>query len=72
MQLGWSSTTDFKDQFVYKEAAETYALDAEMAKRLATANPEAFRNIVKRMLEANGRGYWDADDEVSPHAYSCL
>ena len=27
------------------------------------ANPEAFRNIVGRMLEANGRGFWSADDE---------
>jgi magnesium chelatase subunit H len=62
--VGWSGTTDFKDQWVYDEAAQTYALDEEMAKKLADANPEAFRNIVKRMLEANGRGYWQADPEV--------
>lgn len=49
---------------MYKEAAETYALDEEMAKKLAASNPEAFRNIIKRMLEASGRGYWQADAEV--------
>jgi magnesium chelatase subunit H len=34
-----------------------------MAQKLREANPEAFRNIVGRMLEANGRGFWlpDAD-----------
>ena len=26
------------------------------------ANPEAFRNIVRRALEAAGRGLWNADD----------
>ncbi|WNZ44291.1 magnesium chelatase subunit H [Leptolyngbya boryana CZ1] len=61
--IGWSSTVDFKESWVYDQAADTYALDADMAKRLQEANPEAFRNIVARMLEANGRGFWNPDDE---------
>ncbi|MBE9011601.1 magnesium chelatase subunit H [Pseudanabaenaceae cyanobacterium LEGE 13415] len=61
--IGWSGTVDFKESWVYDQAAETYALDAEMAKRLQEANPEAFRNIVSRMLEANGRGFWNPDQE---------
>ncbi|MBF2089656.1 MAG: magnesium chelatase subunit H [Synechococcales cyanobacterium K44_A2020_017] len=60
--IGWSGTTDFQDHWVYDQAAETYALDAEMAEKLRRANPEAFRNIVGRMLEAHGRGFWAADD----------
>ncbi|MBD1815149.1 magnesium chelatase subunit H [Microcoleus vaginatus DQ-U2] len=61
--IGWGGTADFTDSWVYDQAADTYALDEEMAKKLREANPEAFRNIVGRMLEANGRGYWlpDAD-----------
>ncbi|MBD2009959.1 magnesium chelatase subunit H [Microcoleus vaginatus ZQ-A3] len=61
--IGWGGTADFTDGWVYDQAADTYALDEEMAKKLREANPEAFRNIVGRMLEANGRGYWlpDAD-----------
>ena len=54
----------FKDNWVYDQAAETYALDPEMAEKLRKANPEAFRNIVGRMIEANGRGFWDADEET--------
>lgn len=61
--ISWSGTVDFKESWVYDQAAETYALDSEMAKRLQEANPEAFRNIVARMLEANGRGFWNPEQE---------
>jgi len=61
--IGWGGTADFTDNWVYDQAADTYALDAEMAEKLRQANPEAFRNIVGRMLEAHGRGFWQADNE---------
>ncbi len=61
--IGWGGTVDFTDNWVYEQAADTYALDVEMAKKLQQANPEAFRNIVARMLEANGRGFWQADED---------
>ena len=56
--IGWAGTAEFKDNWVYDQAADTYALDAEMAERLRQANPEAFQNIIARMLEAHGRGFW--------------
>ncbi|MDJ0518304.1 MAG: magnesium chelatase subunit H [Trichodesmium sp. MO_231.B1] len=61
--IGWGGTANFADNWVYDGAAETYALDTEMAQKLREANPEAFRNIIGRMLEANGRGFWEADEE---------
>jgi magnesium chelatase subunit H len=61
--LGWGGTADFQDSWVYDQAANTYALDPDMAEKLRKANPEAFRNIVGRMLEAHGRGFWNADPE---------
>jgi magnesium chelatase subunit H len=61
--IGWGGTADFTDSWVYDQAADTYALDADMAKKLQEANPEAFRNIVGRMLEANGRGFWQPGEE---------
>ncbi len=61
--IGWGGTADFTDNWVYDQAADTYALDEEMAKKLRDANPEAFRNIVGRMLEANGRGFWQPSDD---------
>jgi len=62
--IGWAGTADFQENWVYDQAAATYALDSEMAERLRQANPEAFRNIVSRMLEAEGRGFWQADPEL--------
>jgi magnesium chelatase subunit H len=61
--IGWGGTVDFTDDWVYDQATETYALDEEMATKLRKANPEAFRNIVGRMLEAHGRGFWNASEE---------
>ncbi|MBC1222537.1 magnesium chelatase subunit H [Nostoc sp. UCD121] len=61
--IGWGGTADFTDDWVYDQAADTYALDTEMADKLRKANPEAFRNILGRMLEAHGRGFWEADGE---------
>jgi magnesium chelatase subunit H len=61
--IGWGGTSNFKDPWVYDQAADTYALDPAMAQRLRQANPEAFRNVVGRMLEAHSRGLWNAPPE---------
>ncbi len=61
--IGWAGTTDFTDNWVYDQAVDTYALDEQMANKLREANPEAFRNIIGRMIEASGRGFWDAEEE---------
>lgn len=62
--IGWAGTVKFQDRWVYDQAAATYAFDPTMAAKLRQANPEAFRNIVGRMLEAHGRGYWSPDEAV--------
>ncbi len=62
--LGWDAVSESVDDWVYTESAKTYALDAEMRERLTQANPQAMRNIVGRLLEANGRGLWHADDAM--------
>ncbi len=62
--LGWDAVSDSVDDWIYKDAAQTFALDAEMRERLTKANPQAMRNIVGRLLEASGRGLWKADDDT--------
>ena len=61
--IGWGGTANFTDDWVYDQAADTYIFDAEMAAKLREANPEAFRNIVGRSIEASGRGYWNVDED---------
>lgn len=59
--LGWSAVSGSVDNWVYAKTAETFALDAQMRERLSALNPQAMKNIVGRMLEASGRGLWEAD-----------
>jgi magnesium chelatase subunit H len=62
--VGWGATSRFSEDWTWNQAAETYVLDEEMANTLRKANPQAFRNVMKRMLEAAGRGMWNADDQL--------
>jgi magnesium chelatase subunit H len=62
--FGWSATTDAVDDWVYTEVAKTYVLDTEMLDRLKTLNPHSARSLVGRLLEAHGRGYWEADENM--------
>ena len=61
--VGWAATSNV-DNFVFDQAAERYALDEEIANKLRSSNPEAFKNVIRRLLEAEGRGYWDTDEET--------
>ena len=62
--IGWGATVDFKEDWTWDQAVETYAFDTDMASKLRQSNPEAFTNILKRMIEAAGRGMWNPDEET--------
>jgi magnesium chelatase subunit H len=62
--LGWSATTGAVDAWIYNDMAQTFVLDESMRQRLSAANPAAARNAVARLLEANGRGLWQADEHI--------
>ena len=72
--LGWGAVGAAQD-WMFKDAAETFILDESMRKRLEAANPQAVRNAVGRLMEANGRGLWQADEstlEALQNLYSDL
>jgi magnesium chelatase subunit H len=62
--FGWSATADAVDNWIYDDVAKTYVLDEQMLERLRALNPHAARNLIGRLLEAEGRGFWEANDEV--------
>merc|ERR1711871_1582322 len=62
--VGWGGTVGFSDAFVYDQAVETYVLDEDMAQTLRRNNPDAFKNVLQRFIEASGRGLWDADEAL--------
>ncbi|MBA2526481.1 MAG: cobaltochelatase subunit CobN [Pyrinomonadaceae bacterium] len=59
--FGWSATADAVDDWIYTEVAKTFVLDEAMLERLRTLNPHSAHSLVGRLLEAQGRGYWDVD-----------
>ncbi|ESA36692.1 cobaltochelatase subunit [Leptolyngbya sp. Heron Island J] len=61
--MGWSATADAVDNWVYEDANTTFIADEEMCKRLMDLNPNSFRRMVTTLLEVNGRGYWETNDE---------
>ena len=62
--FGWSATADAVDDWIYSEVATTFLLDEAMLERLRTLNPHSLHSLVQRLLEANGRGYWEADQSA--------
>jgi magnesium chelatase subunit H len=61
---GWSATTDAVEGWVYQGVAETYLLDEQMLERMAHLNAHATAAVTRRLLEANARGFWDADENT--------
>ena len=57
-------TADAVDDWIYAEVANTFLFDESMLERLRELNPHSAHSLVQRLLEANGRGYWDVNDSV--------
>jgi len=62
--FGWSATADAVDPWIYTEISKTFLLDPVMFKRLLDLNPHSLRSLMKRLLEAHERGYWNPDEDV--------
>jgi len=62
--FGWSATADAVDDWIYSEVANTFVFDDSMLERLRDLNPHSAHSLVQRLLEVNGRGYWDVDDDL--------
>jgi magnesium chelatase subunit H len=61
--MGWSATTGDVAPWVYQKLSETFVLDKDMRRRLAELNPVSAARLANRLIEAQEREYWGADDE---------
>jgi cobaltochelatase CobN len=61
--IGFAATTHAVDNWVWSAVTERYVADAEMFRRLRVNNRFAAEEIIKRLLEAEQRGYWQAAQE---------
>jgi magnesium chelatase subunit H len=62
--FGWSATANAVEPWIYTEISKTFLLDPIMFQRLLELNPHSLRSLVKRLLEANERGYWNPDEAL--------
>jgi len=62
--MGWSATTGKVAPWVYQQISDTFMLDGDMRKRLASLNPHASAKVANRLLEAHERQYWSPDPET--------
>lgn len=61
---GFDATTDQVDDWIFDDIANTFVNDEEMKEFYKENNPYALEEIARRLLEAEQRGLWDADEET--------
>ncbi len=62
--MGWSATTGKVAPWVYEQITDTFVLDEDMRRRLASLNPAASAKVANRLLEAHERDYWSPDPQT--------
>jgi cobaltochelatase CobN len=62
--LGWDATANVVDDWMYRRFTEKVPLDEKMRDWMRSINPYALHNILDKLLEAIGRGMWNADPEM--------
>ena len=61
--FGWSATADAVPSWFYGDVLRDYVRDEDVRRRMAEANPSAFRGLLDRLAEAETRGFWDATNK---------
>ena len=62
--FGFDATAELAHDFMYEGIAQNYALHPENQEFLKQSNPWALNAITTRLLEAEGRGMWEADGDT--------
>lgn len=61
--IGFAATTHAVENWVWSAVAERYVRDEAMFRRMTQNNRFAMEELLKRLAEADGRGYWQATEE---------
>jgi cobaltochelatase CobN len=60
----WSATSGQVSKQLFDEVVRTYILNEENRQWLREINPYALEEITRRLLEAQSRGLWQADEDL--------
>lgn len=61
---GWGASTGEVEDSIFDGIADTYINDPDMRRFFGDNNPHAAEEISRRLLEAESRGIWDADERT--------
>lgn len=64
ISFGWDATSDNIEDWMYDRITENFMLNEENRKWMEEVNPWAVHQIAERLLEAQMRGMWNADEEM--------
>lgn len=62
--FGWDATSDNIEDWMYDGIAEQFVMNEENRKWMEEVNPWAVHQIAERLLEAQMRDMWHADEEM--------
>lgn len=62
--LGWAATTGEVKTWIWDEIFDKFVLNEKFKKELIENNKWAYLEILKKLLEANYRGYWKPSEEI--------
>lgn len=62
--LGLGVVAKATENWVFDQMAQAFVWNEEMRNTLKKSNPQAFRNIVSRLIEANARSIWESDEDT--------
>lgn len=55
--LGWGATSGFKEDWTWNQAADTYALDPDMAQKLRRNNPQVACQVLLLLPHPSDTGF---------------
>jgi cobaltochelatase CobN len=62
--FGYDATARVVDDWMYEKVTSAYVADPAVRKFFEASNPWALTSIAERLLEATGRGMWNASDDA--------
>ncbi len=62
--FGYDATANISQDWMYNSIAESYVRDPDVREFIKQHNPWALTSISERLLEANSRGLWNADEST--------
>ena len=62
--IGWDGTSDSLDEWMYEKYCEKFLFDEATLQWMMDNNPDAVKEIVENLSQAESRGFWSPDGDT--------